>query len=54
MKRIAALLAMVLVAGCGGLKAKTMSYGTLAEARTAGAIDKGWVPANLPESVFEL
>ena len=53
-KRIAALLAIAFVSGCGGLKAKTMSYGTLAEARTAGAIDKGWVPADLPESVFEL
>ncbi|CAN5735188.1 hypothetical protein BH18ACI5_BH18ACI5_06910 [soil metagenome] len=53
--RIAALLfSVALLAGCSGVNAKTMSYATLAEARGAGAIDKGWVPQNLPESVYEL
>ena len=56
MKHAYAVLAivLVLVAGCGGLTTKTMSYATLSEARAAGAIDTGWVPAGLPESVFEL
>lgn len=33
---------------------QTASYATLAEARTAGAIDKGWVPADLPDGAYEL
>ncbi|MEO6214164.1 MAG: hypothetical protein ABIP65_11110 [Vicinamibacterales bacterium] len=54
MKPAIALLSLTLVAGCNGVSAKTMSYGTLAEARTAGAIDQGWVPAGVPDSAFEL
>ena len=45
---------LALLAGCTSVNVRTMSYGTLAEARQAGAIDNGWVPAGLPESVFEL
>ena len=53
--RIAALmLSLALLAGCNSINAKTMSYASLAEARAAGAIDKGWVPQGLPESVYEL
>ena len=48
------VLCLTLLAACSSLKTKTMSYGTLAEARQAGAIEKGWVPEGLPESVFEL
>jgi len=48
------MAAVALLSACTGLKAKTMTYGTLAEARAAGAIEKAWVPAGLPESVYEL
>jgi hypothetical protein len=51
---LAAMTLIALAAGCTSFKAKTMTYGTLAEARAAGAIEKGWVPAGLPESVYEL
>lgn len=54
MKPAFAVLAFLFVAGCGDPTTKTMSYATLSEARGAGAIDSGWVPAGLPESVFEL
>lgn len=54
MRRIGIVVALALVAACTGLKAKTMTWGTLAEARAAGAIDQGWVPSGLPESVYEL
>ena len=54
MKTGRAALCLVLLAACTSLNAKTMSYGTLAEARQAGAIDRGWVPQGLPEAVFEL
>ena len=54
MRSARVFVVLTLLAGCTSLNAKTMSYGTMAEARAAGAIDKGWVPAGLPDSVFEL
>ena len=54
MRSAGVVVLLTLLAGCSSLNAKTMSYGTMAEARAAGAIDKGWVPAGLPDSVFEL
>lgn len=47
-------LASLVLSGCAGPAVHTASYATLAEARTAGAIDKGWVPADLPEGAYEL
>jgi hypothetical protein len=44
----------VVLAGCAGPAVQTATYATLAEARAAGAIEKGWVPADLPEGVYEL
>lgn len=51
---LTALVASVVAAGCAGPTVHTMTYATVAEARAAGAIDKGWVPADLPEAAYEL
>lgn len=50
----AALLAGVVLGACAGPAVQTATYATLAEARTAGAIEKGWVPADLPDGAYEL
>lgn len=50
----AACLAVVLLAGCTGPTVHTATYATLAEARAAGAIENGWVPADLPQGTYEL
>jgi len=44
----------MLVAGCSGPSVQTAMYATLAEARAAGAIEKGLVPAVLPRGAYEL
>lgn len=52
-----ALLAALLIASCAGCKnldVVTESYATLDEARKAGAIERGWIPAGLPPGVTEL
>ena len=43
-----------MAAACSGRVIHTATYGTMAEARAAGATDRGWVPAGLPENVYEL
>ena len=45
---------MMLVAGCSGPSVNTATYATFAEAKTAGAIEKGLVPSTLPEGAYEL
>ena len=40
-------------AACGRA-VETANFATLAEARQAGAVERGWVPAVLPEGAFEL
>jgi hypothetical protein len=45
---------LVILAACAGPAVQTATYATLAEARAVGAIEKGWVPADLPEGVYEL
>jgi hypothetical protein len=52
--RVGLLLAAIAVAGCSGGNVHTATYATLREARSAGAIDRGWVPALLPENAYEL
>jgi hypothetical protein len=42
------------LAGCSERTVHTATYGTLAEARAAGALERGWVPDVLPEKVYEL
>lgn len=39
---------------CSGRNVQTATYATYAEARASGAVDKGWVPAVLPEKAYEL
>jgi hypothetical protein len=46
----AALLAL---AACGRA-VETATFATLAEARESGAVERGWVPAVLPDQAFEL
>ncbi len=53
MRRSAVIaLAAVTLAACGGASAKTASFATLVEAQPA--IDKGWMPAGLPQASYEI
>ena len=45
---------LTLVTGCSGRSVHTATYATVAEARAAGAVDKGLVPGMLPEGAYEL
>jgi hypothetical protein len=47
-------LTLLLLAACAGSAVQTATFGTLAEARAAGAVERGWVPAILPEAAYEL
>lgn len=51
-----ALCAALLVstAGCRNIDVVTETYGTLAEAQAAGAVDRGWLPRGLPPGTREL
>ena len=48
------LFVFVIVAGCGDVNVETDSFATMDEARQRGAVDRGWVPAFLPERAYEL
>jgi hypothetical protein len=48
------LLAGPILAGCSDRDVVTESYATLAEAVSAGAVERGWVPRGLPPSTQEL
>ena len=45
---------ILLVGGCAGIDTKTGIYATVAEAREAGAVERGWVPQGLPASATDL
>ena len=45
---------LLLIGACRNLEVVTESYGTIADARAAGAVDRGWLPQGLPESTREL
>ena len=49
-----ACLAGLVLTACGGRDVQTATFATLAEARAAGAVERGWVPAMLPERAYEL
>jgi hypothetical protein len=51
---VATLTAISALGACRDLEVMTASYATLAEARSAGAIERGWVPEGLPEGTYEL
>jgi len=48
------LVLLLLVTACAGPTVHTATYATVAEARAAGALERGWVPATLPENAYEL
>lgn len=45
---------MVMASACSGIKARTNSFATLAEAREAGAISRGWIPDGLPPASHDI
>lgn len=48
------LLAAVLSPACRNADVVTGTYATVAEAREAGAIDRGWIPALVPAGAHDL
>lgn len=48
-RRHAALLALLLGAGCGSIEVVQTQYATAEEAKADGAIARGWLPVWLPE-----
>lgn len=51
---LGAAIAIVLSVSCAGLNSQTYSYATLAEAREAGAIARGFIPEGLPPSSHDI
>ena len=49
-----AAMALVAAVACSGINAQTNSFATLAEAREAGAIAKGWIPEGLPPASHDI
>lgn len=47
-------LAVTLLTGCAGPSVNTATYASFAEARSAGAVEEGFVPAILPPGAYEL
>lgn len=47
-------LTIAAVAACSGVKARTNTFATLADARAAGAISNGWIPDGLPQQSHDL
>jgi hypothetical protein len=55
LRRAARLCALsALVAACAGVRSESDVFATLQEAKAAGAIDRGWVPAGLPDGTTDL
>jgi hypothetical protein len=50
----AVLIVTVVAAACSGLSVKSGVYASVDEARTAGAIEHGWVPDGLPPGTSDL
>jgi hypothetical protein len=51
---IGVVCAALILAGCGDVNVETDSYATMLEARQRGAVERGWVPAFLPDAMYEL
>jgi hypothetical protein len=51
---VACLLMWASVSGCSGINSQTNSFATLAEARAAGAIERGWLPEGLPAGTHDI
>jgi len=54
LKQSVVVAAMLLVAGCDDLRVKVGVFDTVDEARAAGAVEAGWVPASLPQSANDI
>lgn len=55
MRRLAAALLLASgMAACGDLDVVSASYATLAEAKQAGAIERGWIPDGLPAATRDI
>lgn len=54
MTRIALLCVLVAAASCGDLDVVTNTYATMAEARAAGAVERGWLPAFVPAGAHDI
>jgi hypothetical protein len=53
--RVALLLfACAVAAGCTEIQSQTHTYATLAEARGAGAVERGWLLDGLPPGTYEI
>jgi hypothetical protein len=52
--RLAPFVLILALAGCASERVSTMSFSSWREARDTGAVERGWVPAMLPESAYEL
>lgn len=52
--RLAPLLVALCVGACAGINSQTNSFSTLDEARQAGAVANGWVPAWLPPGSHDI
>lgn len=50
----AVMIALAAASACSGINAQTNSFATLAEARQAGAIAKGWIPEGLPAGSHDI
>jgi hypothetical protein len=46
--------ALALLVACSAVRSESDVFATLQEARAAGAIERGWVPAGLPEKTTDL
>jgi hypothetical protein len=47
------VVALLAVAGCGRA-IETANFATVTEARETGAVERGWVPAIIPDAAYEL
>jgi hypothetical protein len=53
-RRLSIVVLFATVAACADLNSQTNAFATLAEARAAGAIARGWVPEGLPPGSNDL
>jgi hypothetical protein len=53
-RRVTAMLIVLIVPGCSDLRVKEGIYANLDDAKSAGAIQAGWVPAGLPADAADL
>ena len=52
--RLCLAVGISVMVACSGVTSKTNAFATLAEARQAGAIERGWVPEGLPPRAHDI